>query len=360
MTPEKTALTLGFVPLTDSALLAVAKDRGLFEAEGLDVILSREASWANIRDKVALGVLDGAHMLAPMALAMTLGNGDEPTPMAAPMALNVNGSSLGVSTALAEALPQDSGLSAAGLKRVLDRRRAEGGSPPTFAVVFPHSLHNYMLRYWLAEAGIDPDADVRITVVPPPRIPERIAAGDVDGFCVGAPWGGAIEAAGAGRMLLHGAQFWPGAPDKVLGLTRAWAKAHPNTLQALLRALVRAAAWADAPENETELAALLSQPDYVGVPAAALGRALSKANPFGLRFHAGGAGRPRPEHALWLFGQMRRWGQVGPGGADTAAAVYRPDLYAKALAETGIAAEAPGPLPPFYDGAVFDLSHVGD
>jgi NitT/TauT family transport system ATP-binding protein/nitrate/nitrite transport system substrate-binding protein len=360
MTLEKTALTLGFVPLTDCALLAVAKEKGLFAAEGLEVTLSREASWANIRDKVALGVLDGAHMLAPMALALTLGIGDQPTPMAAPMALNVNGSSLGVSAALAEALPDESGLSAAGLKRVLDQRRAEGRAPPAFAVVFPHSLHNYMLRYWLAEAGIDPDADVRITVVPPPRIPERIASGDIDGFCVGAPWGGAIEASGAGRMLLHGAQFWPGAPDKVLGVTRAWAKAHPNTLQALLRALIRAAAWADAPDSEAELAALLSAPDYVGVPAAALGRALAKANPFGLRFHAGSAGRPRPEHALWLFSQMRRWGQVGPGGADTAAAVYRPDLYAKALAATGIAAEEPTPLQPLYDGRLFDLSGIAD
>jgi hypothetical protein len=128
----------------------------------------------------------------------------------------------------------------------------------------------------------------------------------------------------------------------------------------MLRALIRAAVWADAPENEAELAELLARPDYVGAPAVALGRALAKANPFGLRFHAGGAGRPRPEHALWLFGQMRRWGQVGRGGADTAAAVYRPDLYAKALAGAGVTAEQPAPLQPFYDGSAFDLSHVED
>lgn len=351
---EKTALTLGFVPLTDCALLVVAKDKGLFAAEGLDVTLSREPSWANIRDKVALGLLDGAHMLAPMALALAFGLRDEPTPMAAPIALNINGSSLGVSAALAAALPEGSGLSSTGLKEALDRRRAEGKAPPTFAVVYPHSLHNYMLRHWLAEGGIAPDVDVRITVAPPPRIPERAAAGDIDGFCVGAPWGGAIEATGAGRMLLHGAQFWPGAPDKVLGVTLAWAEAHPNTLQALLRALIRAAVWADAPDNEAELAALLARPEYVGAPATALGRALSRANPFGLRFHAGGVGQPRPEHALWLFSQMLRWGHAGSGNPEAATAVYRPDLYRRALAEAGVAADEPAPLQPFYDGSVFD------
>jgi len=360
LTLEKAAITLGFVPLTDCALLVVAKERGLFAAEGLQVSLSREPSWANVRDKVALGLLDGAHMLAPMALALTLGVGSDPTPMAAPMALNVNGSSLGVSTALFDSMPPASDLTGAALKQALDRRRAEGKAPAAFAVVFPHSLHAYMLRHWLAQAGVDPDADVRITVVPPPRMPERVAAGDIDGFCVGAPWGGAIEASGAGRMLLHGAQFWPGAPDKVLGVTGAWAEAHPQTLQALLRALIRAAVWSDAPENEAELAALLARPEYLYVPAAALGRALSKANPFGLRFHAGGAGWPRREHALWLFSQMRRWGQVGPGGAAAAEAVCRPDLYAQAAAAAGVAVAEPAALAPFYDGSVFDPSEVGD
>ena len=250
---EKTDLTLGFVALTDCALLIVAKDKGLFEAEGLDVTLSRDVSWANIRDKVAGGALDGAHMLAPMALALTLGVGGEAVPMITPLSLNANGSSISLSAAVAEAVQaldpaaaERTPRTAHVLKRLIDARKAAGERPLTFAVVFPYSLHNYMLRYWLADAGIDPDQDVRITVTPPPRMAARLEAGEVDGFCVGAPWGGAVEASGAGRMVLHGAEFWPGAPDKVLGVTAAWAKAHPETLKAVLRALVRASVWADA------------------------------------------------------------------------------------------------------------------
>jgi ABC-type nitrate/sulfonate/bicarbonate transport system substrate-binding protein len=355
---EKTDLTLGFVALTDCALLAVAKETGLFEAEGLEVHLSREVSWANIRDKVASGALDGAHMLAPMALALTLGAGGDAVPMIAPLSLNANGSSISLSAALAaqvEALdPAAAGQTprtAQALKRLIDARKAEGGRLLTFAVVFPYSLHNYMLRYWLAAAGIDADEDVRITVTPPPRMAARLAAGEVDGVCVGAPWGGAVEASGAGKMVLHGAQFWPGAPDKVLGVTAAWAQAHPQTLKALLRALVRASAWAEA--NEDAVAALLARPQYLDAPRSAMGRALSHANPFGIRFIEGGAGQPRPEHALWLLSQMRRWGQVeaAPGQEAAAQAVYRPDLYREAAAAAGVAAPEPGPLPPLFDGS---------
>ena len=366
MTITKTALTLGFMPLTDCALLAVAKERGLFEAEGLDVRLSREASWANIRDKVVSGALDGAHMLAPMALACALGADGPTTPMIAPMALNVNGSSIGVSTdlfaeiaALDGDTPPSAPRTARTLKRVIKARGADERTL-AFAVVFPFSIHAYMLRYWLAEAGIDPDRDVRLTVTPPPRIAARAAAGEIDGFCVGAPWGGTIEASGSGKMLLHGAEFWPRAPDKVLGVTAAWAEAHPDTLQAVLRALVRAAVWADDAANEAELGALLSAPAYVDAAPAALARALSKQNPFGLRFHIDGAGYPRPAHALWLLSQMRRWGQVAPDPAQVAAvkAVYRPDLYIKAVQAVGAPLPPEGfdsaPLPPLFDGQVFD------
>jgi ABC-type nitrate/sulfonate/bicarbonate transport system substrate-binding protein len=361
------SLSLGFMPLTDCALLAVAKGRGLFEAEGLDVRLSRETSWANIRDKVVSGALDGAHMLAPMALACTVGADGPATPMIAPMALHINGSSLGVSTTLAVQMAALEGgvapevpRTAATLKRLIDKRRVTGERPLTFAVVFPFSLHNYMLRYWLAAAGIDPDRDVRITVVPPSRIAARTMAGEIDGFCVGAPWGGLIEGSGAGAMMLHGAQFWAGAPDKVLGVTSAWADRNPEALQAVMRALLKAAAWADDPANETALAVLLERKEYVDAPRPALGRALSKANPYGLRFQADDAAYPRPAHALWLLSQMRRWGQVkeAPGQDAAARAVYRPDLYRLAAAAIGAPPPRAGidtaPLPPLFDGAVFD------
>jgi ABC-type nitrate/sulfonate/bicarbonate transport system substrate-binding protein len=369
----RTAVTLGFVPLTDCAPLVVAKERGLFAAEGLDVRLSREASWANIRDKVVSGALDGAHMLAPMALACSLGADGPATPLIAPMALNANGSSLGVSTSLAaqiaalDGVTPPPGVRTAGtLKRLIDLRRVNGERPLTFAVVFPFSIHNYMLRYWLADAGIDPDQDVRLTVTPPPRIAARAAAGEIDGFCVGAPWGWTIEAAGAGQLLLHGAEFWAGAPDKVLGVTAAWAAANPDTLQAVMRALMRAAAWADDPANEAELGAMLSARAYVDAAPAMLARALSKANPNGLRFHVDGVGYPRAAHALWLLSQMRRWGQIreAPGQEAAAAAVYRPDLYLQAAAAVGAPMRGADvdaePLPPLFDGRVFDPARLAD
>ena len=358
---EKVGLKLGFIALTDCAPLMVAREQGLFAEQGLDVTLSREASWANIRDKVTSGALDGAHMLAPMAVASSLGADGPRAPMIAPLALNVNGSSIGISIAVAEQL--DAGAS---LKQVIAARTKAGNRPLTFAVVFPYSLHNYMLRYWLAEQGVDPDHDVRITVVPPPRIAARVASGEVDGFCVGAPWGGAVEASGTGRMVLHGAQFWRGAPDKVFGVTAGFAAKEPEILQALLRALVRAALWADDPANGAALLRILSGPAYLDMPAAALGRALAPSNPFGLRFFRDDAAYPKRAHALWLLSQMRRWGQAPTAPDQEAAveAVYRPDLYRLAAQAVGAPPPSAGidsaSLPPLYDGQVFDAAKLDD
>lgn len=301
-------LRLGFIPLTDCAPLAVAQALGFFEEEGLAVELIREASWATIRDKVAVGALDGAHMLGPMALAA---EGD----VLAPLALNRNGSAVTVSMALAD---NDLG-------EVVRARRTSGQGPLTFAVVFPQSMHNYLLRDWLTRAGIDPDRDVRLVVIPPPRMVERMRAGEIDGFCVGAPWNAVAEAQGVGRIVMTSSQVWPGGPDKVLGVTADLAVQRPDELRACLRAVIRGAAWADAPENRQDLVALLARPDLVGVEPATIARALDHE----LIFHRDGAGFPDPEHALWFLSQMVRWGQIEAGrDLETLAdKVYRPDLY---------------------------------
>ena len=192
---EQTDIRLGFIPLNDAAPLIVAKVKGLFDAEGLDVALSREASWANIRDKVSVGLLDGAHMLGPMPIASSLGLSGPATPMIAPFSLNLNGSAVTVSKALAEAMraADPEGMArrprtARPLRAVIEARRASGEALLTFAVVFPFSMHNYELRYWLAEAGIDPDKDLRLVITPPPRMAANLASGAIDGFCVGAPF----------------------------------------------------------------------------------------------------------------------------------------------------------------------------
>lgn len=357
-------LRLGFIPLTDSAPLIAAQAQGFFEDEGLAVELVREASWATIRDKVAVGALDGAHMLAPMALAAAAENTENP--VLAPLALNRNGSAITMSMALFEALggaPTDSAgpaLSAAKLRAVIARRRDLGEAPLTLAVVFPASMHNYLLRYWLAQGGIDPDRDVRLVVIPPPRMVERMRAGEIDGFCVGAPWNAVAEAEGVGRILATSSQLWPGGPDKVLGVSGALTRRKPDDLRALLRATIRGAAWADAAENRDALVALLAAHDKIDAAPAAIARALDHE----LVFHRDATGLPRREHGLWFLSQMIRWGQIDANQDLNAIVdrVYRPDLYREAALSLGpvlepalVFADAVGSAEArLFDGPFFD------
>lgn len=337
-------LRLGFVPLNDAAPLVVAREKGFFAAEGLDVELSREASWATVRDKVAVGALDGAHMLAPMAIAASLGVGGERAPMVAPLSLNLSGSAFTVSKSLAQALkvldPQASSAgSSRPLAELVKARRELGSAPLTFAVVFPFSTHNYQLRYWLADAGIDPDRDVRLVVVPPPRTAEQLRSGLIDGFCVGAPWGVQAVAQGAGEILAYCSDVWRAAPDKVLGVSQAWADRNPETLQAVLRAVLRAATWADTPANRPELAEMLARPEYIGVPVEVVAKLLTD-DPQGLIYHRYAAAFPWRSHAVWFLSQMVRWGQApaSPELVGAAREVYRPELYRTAAEAVGQAA----------------------
>jgi ABC-type nitrate/sulfonate/bicarbonate transport system substrate-binding protein len=348
-------LNLGFIPLTDCAPLVVAKHRGFFADEGLDVALSREASWATIRDKVAVGALDGAHMLAPMALAAGAGVGGTTAPMVAALSLGANGAAITLSNRLTRNLGGE-GLAALetarALARLVEERRAAGDPQLVFAVVFPFSMHNYLLRYWLAQAGIDPDLDVRLVVTPPPRMVEQLRIGEVDGICVGAPWNAVAARGGLGRIVLRSSQFWPGGPDKVLGVAEAFAAADAPRLHALVRALVRAQVWADAPGRREELAELLARPEHVDAEADAIAAALDGE----LVFHHGAAGTPRREHARWILGQMRRWNQI-PAAVDQAAVaarVYRPEFALEAQRSLGLEPTVPAPPGPLFDGLAFD------
>lgn len=366
--PVRPTLNLGFIPLVDCAPLAVARELGLFAVQGLSVTLSREASWANIRDKVQAGVLDGAHMLAPMPIAATLGAGGERAPMIAPLSLNTGGSAITLSSDLAaqmrEADPEGMAArprTAGPLARVVQARQARGERPLTLAAVFPYSMHAYALRYWLAEAGVDPDRDVRLVITPPPRMAARLKAGEIDGFCVGAPWSAMSEADGAGETLIDAWEFWPGGPDKVFAVTSAWAERNTDMLDALIRALIAAAIWADTPGNHDELAAMLAGPAYVDAPAPLIRRSLTS-GPDGVAFHRGAAGIPRRRDAVWFGTQMMRWGQIDSETDLQAVAnsVYRPDIYRAAAALLG------APAPPtddgsdglrvdrFFDGRIFD------
>lgn len=357
----KPIIHAGFIPLTDCAPLAVAKELG-FDAEfGFSLRLHREVSWANIRDKTEFGLFDCAHMLAPMPLASTLGIGRAATPIIAPMALNLNGDAITVSEALYAAMraadPERTAAggmaAAAALAKVVAARREAGEPPLTLGMVHPFSCHNYDLRYWLAAAGVHPDEDVRLVVIPPPLIAGSLEAGEIDGFCAGAPWGGVTAAAGRGRIVATKLELWANSPEKVLGVRADWAEKHGDLLMALMQALLKAAAWLDDPAHHAEAAAILARPAYVDAPEPILRRTLSGALLLGrdggerserdfIVFHRHAANFPWVSHGMWILTQMRRWGQIGalrdPEGV--ARRVFRPDLFRRAAALAGVAAPA--------------------
>jgi nitrate/nitrite transport system substrate-binding protein len=355
---EKTEVSLGLIPLTDCAPLAIAQEKGFFRQFGLKVSLSREPSWANIRDKVCFGLLDGAHMLAGMPLAATLGAEAFRVPMVTGLSLSLNGNAITVSAKLYQRL-LDTGLplrdAASGdalkpdaLKKLVEADKTKGLAPLRFAMVFPSSSHNYLLRYWLASADIDPDRDIRLSVVPPPLMADCLRQELIDGYCVGEPWNARAVEQGIGHVLIASGEIWNNHPEKVFGVTREWAQTNPDTHQAILMALLLAAHWLDQPENRPEAVSILARPEYVDAPASALAAGLLGQFAFGLGeaakplpdfhvFHRYSANFPWVSHAEWIMAQMLRWGQLRePLDIKAAAAsVYRPDIYRRAAAALG-------------------------
>ena len=341
----KADLTLGYMPLTDSLPLLAAAQPGFFRDQGLDVTLQEEVSWANIRDKVIVGQFDGAHMLAPMVMASTLGLGGLNKPLIAPYSLNLGGNGMTLSASLYRELESTTRgrPGPASLKQLIEQRKLEKQPPLVLAVVFPYSSHNLLLRYWLASAGIDPDRDVTTVVLPPSQMVDHLRLGHIHGFFAGEPWNAVATADGIGCCVATGRDIWQNAPNKVLGVTEDWARTNPDTLDALLRALYRAGAWLDG--NRAQAVSLLAE--YLPVDRRALAPALlghtgyrpdsgDAPEPDLLVFHRYLANFPWVSHGYWFLNQMARWGWL-PGDQDlsaVAAACYRPDLYRRALADT--------------------------
>lgn len=352
MTVEVTA---GFMPLLDSAILIVAHEKNFAEAEGIRLSLKRETSWASIRDRMAVGQFDVAHMLGPMPIACNLGMTPLAAPTIVPMALGLGGNAITVSNSLWDAMADEGaapdlepGSAGRALKAALTTRLKNGMAPPLFGVVHPHSGHNYELRYWLATCGIDPERDVEIVILPPPLMADAMAAGRIDGYCAGEPWNTAAVAKGVGHIVTVKAAIWKSSPEKVLGVSERWADENLETLGGLLRALYRAAEWCALPDNRPELARLLASPLHVDCPADWLTPALSGDIETGTRTvrvadffvpHAKAATFPWKSHALWFYSQMLRWSQISASAAhaETARTTYRPDLYRAALKPLGVA-----------------------
>jgi len=398
---EKPSLRLGFIKLTDMAPLAIAKEKGFFANEGLNVSLEPQANWKVLLDGVISGQLDGAHMLAGQPLAATIGYGTK-AELIAPLSLDLNGNAITLSNKVWQqikpTLPMEGGkvkhpISAAALKPVVASYRQQG---KTFnmGMVFPVSTHNYELRYWLAAGGLNPGyytpgdvqgtigADVKLSVTPPPQMPATLEAGTIDGYCVGEPWNQAAVQKKIGVPVITDDQIWHDNPEKVLGLRKDFAERNPATTAALIRAIIKAQQWLDADggANRGEAVKILSQSNYVGADEEVIAASMTgkftfepgdtrDAKGFNVFFDKF-AGYPFYSDAIWYLTQMRRWGQIAEDKPDqwyfdTAKAVYRPDLYlaaASKLVEDGaIPAESVpetdgfrGEQSGFIDGVTYD------
>ena len=350
MALEKTALRLGYIPLLDCLPLVIAQERGLFAARGLTVELSCEASWANIRDKLIVGHLDGAQMLAPMLLAASLGVGGLRKPMLTAFSLGLNGNAITVSNRLFSALREktqgETALDAAHALAAVVRARKEANQDPlVLATVFPFSSHNYLLRYWLSAAGIDPGRDVKLVALPPQQMVDNLRLEHIDGFCVGEPWNSCAVAMGLGKCLVTGYDIWQNGPEKVFGVTEQWQQQNPHTHAALLRALDEAAAWIE--NNRATALQILDRGHYLDVPLEWLAQSLTGDLRVGLAqnkrsadhfhvFHRHQANFPWRSQAQWFLQQMLRWQQVR-GEIDApavAAQIYRSDLYRDIFGDT--------------------------
>ena len=372
---EKPNLKLGFIKLTDMAPLAIAKEKGFFAEEGLNVELEAQANWKVLLDGVIGGQLDGAHMLAGQPIAATIGYGTK-ADLIAPLSMDLNGNAITVSNRVWDEikgdLPMEGGkikhpISASVLKPVV-KARNEQGKPFKMGMVFPVSTHNYELRYWLAAGGLNPgyytdgdvagtvDADVQLSVTPPPQMPATMEAGTIEGYCVGEPWNQAAVQKKIGFPVITDEEIWKDNPEKVFGIRKDFAEKYPATTAAILRAMIKAQQWLDADNgaNRPEAAKILSQSNYVGadydvIAASMTGkftfapgdtRDAPNFNIFFDRF----AGYPYYSDAIWYLTQMRRWGQIPADHPDQwyfdqAKAVYRPDLYlaaAKKLVDDGV------------------------
>ena len=368
---EKEELKFGFIKLTDMAPLAVAYEKGFFEDEGLYVTLEAQANWKVLLDRVIDGQLDGAHMLAGQPLGATIGFGTQAHIITA-FSMDLNGNGITVSNdiwqQMKKNIPHENGkpvhpIKADALKPVVDKYKAEG-KPFNMGMVFPVSTHNYELRYWLAAGGINPGyyaphkgdssgqigADALLSVTPPPQMPATLEAGTIYGYCVGEPWNQQAVFKGIGVPVITDYEIWKDNPEKVFGVSKAWADKYPVTHKKVVKAMIRAAEWLDANNNANrpEAVKILSKPQYVGADYDVIANSMTgtfeyekgdkRDVPDFNVFFRYNATYPYYSDAIWYLTQMRRWGQIADEKSDdwfmeTAKKVYRPDIYAAAAKE---------------------------
>lgn len=351
---KKSELHIGFVPLVDAGPIIIALEKGFFERWGLSVTLSREVSWANVRDKLSVGILDAAHLLAPMVCASAFDSAD--TPFVTGLSLGLNGNSICISRRLqaemedaCDEMGEPFHTPEAQLVATV-RTRKRRGKLVRFGIVYKDSMHNYLLRFWFASLGIDPDEDVELEVIPPPFMAGQLAIGQIDGFSVGEPWANEAVAEGKGLRLMADHAIWNYHPEKVLAVTEEWHNAHPQTHLAMVAAVMEALQWMDIPHNHDELISILAREEYINIGSELIAPGLKgkisekgQTDPgfpdFNL-FMRNQAAFPWRSHALWILTQMVRWGMIEMG-LDLriiANRVYLPEVYRAAAQLLNISA----------------------
>ncbi|HLP01803.1 MAG TPA: CmpA/NrtA family ABC transporter substrate-binding protein [Opitutaceae bacterium] len=367
--PEVADVKFGIIALTDCSPIVIAHEKGFFKKYGIRSKISKEASWAVIRDRLSTGDNQATHMLLGMPYASTMGLlGSPKKPLVYPWQLNRNGQAITLKREFRGKVAAD----AAALKPFVDQAKA-AGKPLTFAMTFPPGTHAMWLRYWLASGGIHPGdaagagADISLVTIPPPQMVSNMRVGKMDGFCVGEPWNARAIDDGIGYTALTTQEMWADHPEKVCAFTAEFADKNPRTVKAVLKALHDASVWLDNLENRSEQCDIVSQPAYINCPKEILlGRLLGQLD-YGdgrkrddthyMIFSARNCNLPQPKYGKWWLTQFRRWGMV-TGAPDYDAVVdqvCRHDLYSEAMAELGVAGRAIDNAPErLFDGSVFD------
>ena len=390
-------LTIGFLPLVDACLPILALEHGFAEEEGLSLRMVRDVSWATVLDRLLYGQSDVAHLVAPLAIATTLGRGRPAQALCVPFVLGLNGNAVTMRTELARTVGEpgalvDPALAGERLAKVA-RARKDAGNPLRFGVVHRHSSHNYMLRYWLAACGIAPDRDVEMKTVPPPFCADALESGEVDAICVGEPWNSVAVDRGVGEIVIANAQIWRRGVEKVLAMRETLLEERRDAIEALIRALRKAGAHFINPENYEANAAILARPEYLDGHAGLIGNAISDRLllsrtgetthfPDFMFQYREAANFPWISQAQWLYSQMVRWEglKFDSREAERAARVFRPDVYRSALSGStdplpGASSKVEGSLSmptsvgmqqgsmtmeinSFFDGRVFDPADI--
>ncbi|BAQ66538.1 nitrate ABC transporter ATP-binding protein [Geminocystis sp. NIES-3709] len=339
---EKINLDIGFIPLTDCAPLVVAKEKGFFAKHGLEQVnLVREPSWQELARGIADKRLDAAQMVAGMPLSMTLGAGDKPSiPMITSMILSRNGNAITLSKKFQE-------MGVTNLSELKEAILKTPDAVHTFGIVHPASMHNLLLRYWLASGGIDPDEDVNLMVIPPPQMVANLKADHIDGYCVGEPWNARTVQEDLGFVIATDLDIWPGHPEKVLGVREDWLEKHPQTHIALVKALIEACEYCDDRRNREEIVELLTKPEYLNMSAKYIRPGFIDDYNYGTKtesllrfnqFFVDGASYPSRVEALWILTQLARWGYTPfpRNWIEIVERVRRPDLFGEACRQLGL------------------------